>query len=216
LERESKTSKVLYTIKSIVSWVILAVVVFLIATIFISRINGKTPTVMGYSFFRVSSESMLPTLEVGDIILVKECEITDLKVEDIVTYNGTKGNMAGKIITHRVVEAPYEKNGKTFVITCGDANDLNDPKVGAEQIIGIIRGAAHGVHAGELLAGIGLEESFIHHGAQIQGHHSVEKLASGGADDGVRRNAVLAGEGKVLRHEGQQTAAQRSVDHRAV
>jgi len=136
LERESKTSKVLYTIKSIVSWVILAVVVFLIATIFISRINGKTPTVMGYSFFRVSSESMLPTLEVGDIILVKECEITDLKVEDIVTYNGTKGNMAGKIITHRVVEAPYEKNGKTFVITCGDANDLNDPKVGAEQIIG--------------------------------------------------------------------------------
>lgn len=91
---------------------------------------------MGYSFFRVSSESMLPALEVGDIILVKECEITDLKVKDIITYNGTSGSMKGKIITHRVVEAPFEKNGEMYVITCGDANDLNDPEVGADQIIG--------------------------------------------------------------------------------
>ena len=114
----------------------MAIVVFLVVTIFISRINGKTPTVMGYSFFRVSSESMLPALEVGDIILVKECEITDLEVKDIITYNGTSGSMKGKIITHRVVEAPFEKDGKMYVITCGDANDLNDPRVGADQIIG--------------------------------------------------------------------------------
>lgn len=114
----------------------MAVVVILIVTIFISRLNGKTPSVMGYSFFRVSSESMMPALEVGDIILVKECEITDLQVKDIVTYNGTKGDMAGKIITHRVVEAVYELDGKEYITTCGDANDLNDPKVEAEQIIG--------------------------------------------------------------------------------
>lgn len=136
MKKEKKGLKFLTVIKDIISWTILITIVVLIATIFISRITGNVPTIMGYSIYRVSTGSMEPELAVGDVILVKECEIEDLEKGDIVTYKGIKGNMAGKIITHRIVEAPYDIEGVSHVTTRGDANNMNDPPVPVDKIMG--------------------------------------------------------------------------------
>ena len=136
MKKESKFAKVFITVKNILSWIILAAVVVFVVTIFISRITGDTPSVMGYSFLRVSTGSMEPALKVGDIILMKSCEADTLKKGDIVSYKGTRGDMAGKIITHRVIEPVYESEGKTYITTCGDANEIKDPPVTAEQVLG--------------------------------------------------------------------------------
>lgn len=102
----------------------------------IARISGNTPSFFGHSVFRVSSGSMKPAYEVGDVIVVKEVDPMTLKVGDVCTYNGTSGDFAGKIVTHRVVKAPFEENGEYYIITKGDANKFEDPKINVKNVVG--------------------------------------------------------------------------------
>ena len=90
----------------------------------------------GYSMFRVSTGSMAPELQVGDVILIHDTDPMKLKVGDIVTYDGKEGDFAGRIVTHRVVKAPYKDGKETYILTKGDANPLNDPKVNISDVRG--------------------------------------------------------------------------------
>jgi signal peptidase len=75
------------------------------------------------SLFNIVSESMVPTLEVNDVVLIKKTDIEDLKEGDLITYN-----YKDKIITHRI----YKKvtiDGVEKIITKGDANGLFDTYV---------------------------------------------------------------------------------------
>ena len=134
-----KLMRVFRIIRSVLLTVaVIALCAVLIHTL-ISRISGKTPSVFGYSIFRVSSGSMRPELEIGDVILVKECDPLTVNEGDIVTYNGTSGEMAGKIVTHRVIKAPFERDGETYILTQGDANSGADPDVNINQILGTVQ-----------------------------------------------------------------------------
>ena len=105
---------------NIITTVILILLVALVVFIFITRMSGQTPSIFGYSVFRVQTDSMTPTLNVGDVILVKECEPEDVKLGDIVTYAVTTGRLSGQTITHRVAEEPVERNGVYYYRTKGD------------------------------------------------------------------------------------------------
>ena len=111
----------------------------------------------------VPTESMVPVISGGDIVLVekidflgiiKEFNPEDIKVGDIIVYeesnssqssNTTNGNeVAAKSssngseeqIIHRVVEIK-KSNGKEYFILKGDNNDVPDPsKVYPEQVVG--------------------------------------------------------------------------------
>ena len=73
-----------------------------------SKVNGKTPSLFGYSVLRVSTGSMQPELMIGDVILGKSVDNpTALKVGDIITYRGS-GQTEGLLVTHKVVVAPYK------------------------------------------------------------------------------------------------------------
>ena len=102
----------------------------------VARINGKTPSFFGYSVFRVSSGSMSPAYEIGDVIIVKEVDPMTLNVGDVCTYNGTSGEFAGKIVTHRVIKAPFDENGAYYIQTKGDANVIEDPKISVNDVLG--------------------------------------------------------------------------------
>lgn len=124
-------------LKNILSTVLLTVTFILLILIVFTRIQGKTPELFGYQVLRVSSSSMVPKLEVGDILLSKRVDdITALKAGDIITYNGEYGSYAGKLITHEVVVEPYLANGKYYLQTQGVANEYIDPEISEEQVIG--------------------------------------------------------------------------------
>lgn len=118
--------------------IIIAVVVIVVTMI--ARFRGETPSLFGYSVFRVSSGSMQPAYEIGDVIVVKTCDVDELKVGDVVTYNGQEGQMEDKIVTHRIVKAPFEENGERYIITKGDYNYFEDPKLNVKEIIGKVQG----------------------------------------------------------------------------
>lgn len=99
------------------------------------RVSNNEKSVLGYRIFRIETGSMVPNYLVGDVILVKECDIKDLKPGDNITYNGLTGDVKGKTITHQIVAVNAE-NGKITIRTKGIANSVVDPEIDGSQVIG--------------------------------------------------------------------------------
>lgn len=88
--------------------------------------NRNYLSFFGYSFFKVATGSMAPSINENDIILVKEK--ASYNVGDIITY---KENDA--YITHRVISI-----GVDYVITKGDANNTSDDPINKDAILGLV------------------------------------------------------------------------------
>lgn len=80
--------------------------------------------IFGYSIFSTETGSMSPTIEKGDIVIVKIGN--QAQERDIITFK--KDNA---IITHRVIE----QYGSSF-ITKGDNNNTQDTPIMPDEIIG--------------------------------------------------------------------------------
>ena len=100
----------------------------LIVTIYndiqVKAFNKDYADFFGYTTFEVQTGSMVPAINVSDLVIVKLDKSP--RIKDIITYK--KGNA---FITHRVVEAYKE----TYV-TRGDANNTNDEAIKKDQIVG--------------------------------------------------------------------------------
>jgi signal peptidase len=72
-------------------------------------------------FYVVSSGSMIPVLNVGDILIVKDGNtFNSLKVGDIIVFNRPQGG--DRVIVHRIIEIT-DRFGEKVIVTKGDAND---------------------------------------------------------------------------------------------
>ncbi len=131
-----KPLKLFNKIKNILFGVLIAVLCLIIISTLVVKLTGNAPNLFGFTLYRVSSESMYPTLEVGDIILVRSCDPLTLKNGDIVTFEGTVGDQKGKSITHRVVVEPYCVGAETYIVTRGDANTNEDSPTNVDKVIG--------------------------------------------------------------------------------
>jgi len=86
---------------------------------------------LGYRVMTVVSGSMRPSIEVGDLVVVKNVNSSDLGVGDVIAY--VKGKT---IVLHRIVKLTRVK-GEIAFMTKGDANTAVDPDpVVPEQIVG--------------------------------------------------------------------------------
>lgn len=91
--------------------------ILLILIIFYSLISG-TKGIFGYTFRIVVSNSMEPTIEHNSICVVKDCDIEDINIDDIICFNYSQD------IIHRVVS--IDNNSQIELHTKGDANDRED------------------------------------------------------------------------------------------
>lgn len=133
--RNNKVLKIIFnTIKIIVSILILLIVLI----IFIQKISNNKLNLGGYSIYTIVSESMTPKYEVGDMILVKNVSVDDIRVGDDLVYLGTVGTFNGKIVTHQVIDIK-EENGEKVFYTKGLANLMEDPTVNESQVYGIVQ-----------------------------------------------------------------------------
>ncbi len=115
----------------------LIVAAFLTINSIISQISGKIPNVFGYSIYRVVSGSMEPEIHVGDILLSRNADASEVSVGDVIAFDG--GNQyPGLLVTHKVIKAPYDDNGKIMLQTKGVANNYEDDPIPAESVKSII------------------------------------------------------------------------------
>lgn len=96
----------------------LFIFIILIGSIWIGitiTIENDTP------FFVVSSRSMIPVLDVGDIILVSgRNNYEDLKIDDIIVF--TLPTDKDRVIVHRIHEIRYDEDRGIEIKTKGDHN----------------------------------------------------------------------------------------------
>lgn len=98
----------------------------------------KPPTVFGVTPMVVLSGSMSGNaedhIEVGDLIFDIKPDIASLKEGNIVSF------MDGKtVVTHRIVKLYTDSDGTKKVITKGDANNVEDPPISTDDIIGLYK-----------------------------------------------------------------------------
>ena len=122
--------KLISKIIKITSYCLVGLIIALSVFVLTLRFLGETPSIFGYSFYYVLTESMEPEIEAGEMILGEQAAPEDLRVGDIVTYQGQTGAVKDKIITHKIVEIDGD-----IITTKGVANDLADPPISSSQVM---------------------------------------------------------------------------------
>lgn len=117
---------------SAVLWIVIIVLSLSLVSLFITgKITGK-PTVFGIKPMIVVSESMVPTICVGDVIIGKPVEPEEVSVGNVVAYK-VSSNVTDSIsvtVVHRVIDITEEG----FIFK-GDNNSECDLIVYPSQIL---------------------------------------------------------------------------------
>ena len=122
-------NKVIKTIEKIIVDLIIVVlaIIAILAILGFCQVNIQKKqyiNIFGYSVLSAETESMSPTIEKGDIVIIKIGD--EIKENDIITYK--KDNV---LITHRI-----SKINENTIIAKGDYNNTDDVPIQKEQVIG--------------------------------------------------------------------------------
>ena len=106
-----------------------------IATMMVFALYQLVKTVSGTSspVCVVVSPSMVPTLRVGDIIIVNHIAPSDLKVGDIIVFH--KPTNPDELVVHRIFDIGVTDSGVRVFKTKGDANRWPDSWIVPEYMV---------------------------------------------------------------------------------
>jgi len=111
--------------KDIITWIVYIAV--LVGLIYFIPKGLAFALKTEYPMAAITSGSMWPALKKGDLVLIKGIEDKkEIKEGDIVVYRNPKG-----FTIHRVI-----KTEENILITKGDANNVSDPAIKYEEVIG--------------------------------------------------------------------------------
>ena len=133
-------NKIFRIVFGIVKVLFFILICLYLAFIIIQNVSGNR-SVFGYRMFDIASSSMSGVYEVHDVILVKDFDTNKLKVGDDIVYNGERAGLDGKLVTHRIVKIEEnEKDGGRLFTTKGVKNDIEDPAIYDDQVLGKVVG----------------------------------------------------------------------------
>ena len=149
MTQKEKTRQKILTIVGIILCVILVPALIVNLTLIVkSYVNADdVPAIGGYSPMIVLTDSMLPEISSGDLIIAQQIDPEEVKVGDVISFFDPAGN-GTSVVTHRVIEI-VEENGETKWRTRGDHNNTEDKVlVPFDNLVGIwhgtrIPGAGH-------------------------------------------------------------------------
>lgn len=120
---------------SVALWIIILLAALFAFTTLATRDEGNVSSLAGFTPMVVESDSMAPTFNKGDLIVIKKCDTASLNEGDIITFH-TIINNEYALNTHRI-ESIAEMNGARSYVTKGDNNDIADTHVIADgDIVG--------------------------------------------------------------------------------
>ena len=128
--------KVIKNIWAVIRTILTVILVILLVVVVTQRVSNNKMAVAGFRIFTVVTESMKPEYVVGDAIVTKTIEPSEIKIGDDITYLGLAESFKDKIVTHRVINIEKAKDGTYIFETKGIANPKADPKINESQIFG--------------------------------------------------------------------------------
>ena len=98
--------------------------------------KDEVPSLFSISPMYVLTDSMVPTIDGGDLIFVKKVAPTEIVKDDIIAFFDPE-SMKGAMIVHRVKEISTDGAGNITFRTMGDANNVYDTFiVSSENVVG--------------------------------------------------------------------------------
>lgn len=134
-EKDENKVSVFSIIFTIIKLICIVLLILLIGVLALQRFSNNAKAIGGIRVFNVATESMVPKYEVGDVLIVKEVPVDELKELDDVTYLGKVGTFNGRVVTHQIIKIEESEEGKIFH-TKGIANTAEDPTIKGDQIYG--------------------------------------------------------------------------------
>ncbi|MBQ7566515.1 MAG: signal peptidase I [Oscillospiraceae bacterium] len=127
--------KIISIILSVLLWVVILIAALFAFTTLATRDNTRVSNVLGYTPMVVQTESMAPTFNAEDLIIIKQCDPATLQVGDIITFHTIIQNEYA-LNTHRIVSIDVVNGARSYT-TKGDNNLIEDPHiVGDGDIVG--------------------------------------------------------------------------------
>lgn len=112
---------------SVVLWIIILLAALYAFTTMATRDNSQVASLMGYTPMVVESDSMAPTFNSGDMIIIQKCDPSELKEGDIICFHTIIQNEYA-LNTHRISKIT-ELNGARSYTTRGDNNAVDDTHI---------------------------------------------------------------------------------------
>lgn len=120
-------------ILSVISYAIFILLLLIGATLLVYVLRTKIKESRGevvvndYNAYVVLTGSMIPTININDVVVTKRTDPGKLKVDDIVTFESTDPRFSGLIITHRIKNIYVDSSTGLYSFeTMGDNNPSPD------------------------------------------------------------------------------------------
>lgn len=107
---------------SVILWAVILVAALYAFTTMATRDNQNVSNLFGYTPLVVKSDSMAPTFETGDLIVIKKCDPQTLKEGDIICFH-TIINNEYALNTHRIKSIEEVVGDARSYTTIGDNNN---------------------------------------------------------------------------------------------
>jgi signal peptidase len=130
MDSSKKRFKHIKAVFSIITLIMFIAVLALAISLAVKYSRGDNIELFGHRLYFILTGSMEPKLNPGDVIISRGFrDGMDIKVGDTVTFVGETGAQEGKIITHKVIRAPFYDNGVIKLQTQGINNLLPDDPI---------------------------------------------------------------------------------------
>ena len=120
-------------IASVISYAIFIWLVLIGCTLLVYVADIKIRAAKGdnsppaYNAYVVLTGSMIPEIQVRDVVITKKRDPKDLEVGDIITFLSSDSRLSGVIVTHRIKNKYYDPTtGRYSFQTKGDNNNVED------------------------------------------------------------------------------------------
>lgn len=116
-KRKNRAEKIKYVLD-----ILLVILIYNILLVSISCMNKIDEfSLLGYQAYIITTNSMSPTINSGDVIIIKSAKEDDIKKGDVITFSKET-----EVITHRVVNISENALKEKQYTTKGDNNNLED------------------------------------------------------------------------------------------
>ncbi len=136
--KKKELSKKFKLIKNIVNILLVVLVMSFVLLVCLQRFSNNKISFLNYRIFTVITGSMEPKYNIGDILIAKEVEPSEIKVGDAISYLATRDEIKGNVVTHEVVNITKNENGEYLFHSKGLVNLIEDPVVHEDQLFGVV------------------------------------------------------------------------------
>ncbi len=112
---------------SVVMWIIILVAALYAFTTLATKDENTVANIAGFTPLSVQSNSMSPTFDEGDLIIIQKCDPSTLSQGDVITFHTIIDNKYA-LNTHRI-DSIAEAAGARSYTTKGDNNDVTDTHI---------------------------------------------------------------------------------------